>query len=387
MRLVISGSRVISTLLFLGVALLPIYVWKSGGVQISHAILSVAALLLIVNRGLRLDVSGVLFIALVLLMLMRDGVYVWQTGSLVAMLPVFYSAFSLLIFLSVRQWLAEPQAWRYLHAALIVSGSVAVVGVYWAGYGATVSSDGEWRSIGTFNNPNQLGYFSVCLMSLAALLYLRGVMGRLWFAVISAMALFLSIASLSKAAMIACGFALVVSAFVVWRARGQALIGSGLFIALVVVALNIYNSGAMDHYKFVQRIRGIGSQDDDSLSERGYFILSDLDAEAFVFGRGYEVVKNIVGHEVHSTIASYFACYGYFVGIGFVLFLLLWFRRLVRQDGFIAALLVSAPPMMYGITHNGSRFTIFWILIAASMASVKSIKRSREYSGVSAGWN
>lgn len=150
--------------------------------------------------------------------------------------------------------------------------------------------------------------------------------------------------------------------------RGQAIIGGGLLLVLFLVAFKFYDSGSLDDFKFVQRIQDIGSQDDDSLSERCYFILSEIDAPTFVFGRGSEAVKEIVGHEVHSTVASYFACYGYVVGLGFIFFLLLWARHLVRHDGLLGALLVFAPPMMYGITHNGSRFTVFWILIAASMS-------------------
>ena len=36
--------------------------------------------------------------------------------------------------------------------------------------------------------------------------------------------------------------------------------------------------------------------------------------------------------------------------------------------GFIGIFLINLPPMLYGITHNGIRFTIFWILISLTLS-------------------
>src|SRR5690606_1287440 len=62
---------------------------------------------------------------------------------------------------------------------------------------------GYGRAVGTFNNPNQLGYFSVCILSLAYLLYRDEYLSYFAAFVVFVIAIFLSITSLSKAAMIA----------------------------------------------------------------------------------------------------------------------------------------------------------------------------------------
>ena len=150
--------------------------------------------------------------------------------------------------------------------------------------------------------------------------------------------------------------------------RRSLLIGSSLLALAIVVGFYFVQSGSLDEFKFIGRLRGIGQQDDDSLAVRGYSIFSDFGPLQTLIGFGANGAKEIVGHEVHSTLASFFASYGVIGGAAFLGFHFLWIRKLYVSDGRFAAMTIPLAPMLYGITHNGSRFTIYWILLALSFS-------------------
>ena len=51
-------------------------------------------------------------------------------------------------------------------------------------------------------------------------------------------------------------------------------------------------------------------------------------------------------------------------GLLFLAFHIDWVKRMLRTDSALAVVVVAVPPLMYGLTHNGSRFTIYWLLLA-----------------------
>lgn len=356
-----------SLLIMLGISLTPIYLWSSGGVQIAHILLFLGAAWVLWAKGPSMDQAGWIFSILVVYIAIRDSFNAIFDTSLDSVLPIFYAAFSWWIYISMRRWMLDDAAWKYAAWGLFLSGVIAVAGVVMMGYGATVDSEEGWRSIGTFNNPNQLGYFAVCMASLSCLFYVRGVLTLPRLLMLLAGALFLAVASLSKAAMIACGFCLLVAGFVASRSRAKFVVGCVVASILVSVSIFLVNAGALDNYKFFARLASIGSQRDDSMEGRGYGILTDAGAFEFLFGYGAQEVRRLVGHELHSTIASYFANYGVFGGILFVAVLGLWCRQVLKTYGVPGFLALVVPPMLYGLTHNGSRFTVFWLLLALSM--------------------
>lgn len=368
MRAVLSKHALISTWVAMGLALVPIYLWESGGVQISHMLLAVGFVAILALRGFRIDASGVLLTALSLLMVFRDGYSAVHYASFELVVPVFYGIFTWMAFVSLKIWLDDPRSARYLWAGILVSEVIAISGVLYFGYGATIGSDGAWRSVGTFNNPNQLGYYAVCMLSLVGLLYLRGIIGRVMLGIMLAGILFLAIASLSKAAMLACAAGVVAIAFSLGWKRGRVAVGIVVVAVMLTVLVLEYDSGELGNYKFVKRLQDIGTQDDDSIASRGYSILTEMGASEFLFGFGSQGVKDIVGHEVHSTVASYFASFGFVAGFLLVAFLIKWCRRLLLRDGLLGVMIAAFPVILYGVAHNGSRFTIFWLLLAFSMS-------------------
>ena len=85
-------------------------------------------------------------------------------------------------------------------------------------------------------------------------------------------------------------------------------------------------------------------------------------------------MADIVGHEVHSTLGSVINNYGFLGLILFSAVLAIWAFRLWQSYGAVGMISIAGPAMLYGITHNGIRFTIFWLLFAASMAMARNTR-------------
>jgi O-antigen ligase len=353
----------IRTLTFLAVLLLPIYLWQSGGLQLSHALLLFAAGLYVLKNGIGFMRSEVILSCLAIFVLFREGYAVSHGEKPVALISFLYVVFTLMAFNFARRWLRSERNIHTFRWAVSIAVAVAIAGIIVKGYGFTVDAEGE-RAIGTFNNPNQLGYFSVCAFCIAALTYLRGGM-KLWLlCLLFCGTLLLAIASLSKAAMISIAFSGLMASYTVSRSRLSFFIGTGIALTLIVIAVYLVNAGYLNDFKFIERLRGLGEQSDDSLQGRGYNILLDFNAWQFFFGFGAEGVKHILGHELHSTVFSFFASYGAVGGLLFLAFHIDWVKRMLRTDSALAVVVVAVPPLMYGLTHNGSRFTIYWLLLA-----------------------
>lgn len=160
-------------------------------------------------------------------------------------------------------------------------------------------------------------------------------------------------------------------------------IGFPIFwISLVVFGLGFivtyYLQGSFNDYLFVKRLQGMADESDSSLASRGYFGFLEGNTFQILLGLGAERVAEIVGHEVHSTLASVLNNYGV---VGFLMFasaLGVWALKLWRAYGFTGMACLTGPAMLYGITHNGTRFTAFWVLFAASMAMATGIIRERK---------
>jgi len=353
----------------LAVCCLPLYLFRSGGLQISHLLIVIAFAVLVINRSFYLKVHLVQKLVLILFVysFFVEATSVLLGGpekSLFSAFHILFSFFSVAVFMV---FIESDREFRLLKYAFYLSGLVGLMGVFVVGVSLTTDTAGG-RSVGTFNNPNQLGYFSVCYSCILCLLRYEKKVSSFVFWCFMGVAVFLAIASLSKAAMVSIILVLLLASFVFLRSRAELLIGGGIAITLVFYICYLYWDGFFDQLRFIQRLEGIGTGNDDSAEERGYYLIFEAEWYELLFGMGLTKVKELVGHEVHSTIYSFFANYGMLGGVIFVIVLAIWAWGIFRSYGFLAVLLICGAPMAYGLTHNGSRFTIFWLLISFSLA-------------------
>lgn len=360
-------------LLVAGVALLPVYIFDSGGIQPAHALLGMFSAFWLARKGYLPESWSVLLFAIFAYVLLVETSYAILGFSAAHLIHAAFFLYNFILTAAVYSYVREkglPSLVPGLYVAVAIAvGTVLVSGVDLQEYGP------DGRSTGSFNNPNQLGFFSVCLLSLTYLLYHRRAIGYIVAAAFFLSAVFLAIASLSKAAMVA---NLIVVIFAIYpripryrslfTAIGAFFLGSLMYLA--------FNEGIFDDFLFKQRLLRIPVESDSSLEARGYLAFLEGSGLQWLLGLGYGNVDRIVGHEVHSTLGSIVNNYGF---VGLTLFLgslLIWFRRILQSFGLVGLLCITGPAMLYGISHNGTRFTIFWLLFAASIAAAERSRRS-----------
>lgn len=360
-------------LLFFGVALFPLYVFPSGGVQPSHLMLAAFFSLTLIERGIPNSSCFLMFIAFIVYAFITESYYILWGSAISHLVNVIYLFYNFLLAAAIycfyQRFSPISLFIATFFSALIVSGyAVAHIFFGWD----------EVRFTGPFNNPNQLGYFSVVLISLTYLFNRLGVAPYYITIFLSGTAIFFSIMSLSKAAMIP----VVLSAFLVLspvsNARGMKLAWAILVPAALTIAFLFYQQGFFDEYRAVRRLSGMFDENDSSLDARGYLAFFDASSLQLIFGMGTDYARNVLGgKEVHSTLASVFTYYGF---IGFLLFssmLFIWAVAIWSRFGGVALICIAGPSMAYGLTHNGIRFSIFWILFGASLAMARKAQRYR----------
>jgi hypothetical protein len=384
LKLILKSNSLEGFLLALGTLLVPIYVFDSGGIQPAHAILILFTMVVLVRKVAPMEVWYILLAMLSFHSLFLESFYFIAGGDIETLINPMFFFYNLLLVIAVYSF-----SMRYGISALVPGVVIACLVAFLAVVltGVSLQEAGDGRPTGAFNNPNQLGYFSVCILSLTYLLYRHHHLKYIIAVVIFCISIFLSIASLSKAAMIA-NFMVAFMALKPARNNSSqknksshiSILFVWIFLALLglIFISVLYTQGFFDSYLFVQRLHGIAQEDDSSLESRGYFALFDGNALQFIFGLGVSNAISIVGHEVHSTLASVLNNNGI---IGFLLLsgvFAIWFMRLWRTYGFIGMCCIAGPAMLYGITHNGTRFVMFWILLGASMAMASRVSDEKE---------
>lgn len=266
-------------------------------------------------------------------------------------IPLFYT-FNAAIFLC-----ALILARRHRDAFLKVTVDV----VYWTIIVFTVwsfaFSKGEFRTQLGFNNPNQLGYYALLAACLIAMAHRPLGMSRLKGAIGITCCAYLAMLSASRASV-----AGVVGLLVVLLFSSPRTI---IIVGLAAVAL-VSVGGPVSHAIEVSQERYEHGKDArmSFSEERGYDRMI-AHPEYLVTGAGEGGFERFVKpgeptREFHSSVGTVVFSYGI---VGIVLFSLFFVRVVRRAPTRLAVMLV--PPLMYTVAHQGLRFTMFWVVLAA----------------------
>jgi hypothetical protein len=223
------------------------------------------------------------------------------------------------------------------------------------------------RATGTFNNPNQLGYWALLLMSCLAVVKERAPLRPLDILALGA-GFYVLMLSLSKAASIS-GTVLIL--LIIAFCRLQRASGLVLSVLLVLgLVFQIATGGLVERFMSFEpvtnlehRLSGLGKQEDDSLFHRGYIRLIQ-NPQYLAFGAGEGGFERLTqdaekqGKELHSTLGTILMSYG-LIGLGlFATLMLVIFGRAPA-----ASIAYLVPVMMYSVTHMGLRFSEFWVFL------------------------
>lgn len=364
-------DNLIIFLFILYVIMKPFYFWSSGLPQLADFIFVV----LILMVSLRIDM-GKAYIFLskqrIFLLSMLFVLWIFLVNSLWAiilsnpriMFPTVFYLYNIIVFTTVLI-LARRYGQLFIQVfftAIVLSVSIQFLLFFTAG-GYTGG-----RGTANFNNPNQLGYYGILALTSVFYVQSRIYIHRLLFMYVTVASLILVLISLSKAAIIS-AFMLVPlhilfqlgnsrNRFFIITVTVLILIASVFIIGFDLV--EILDSPLLEDVN--RRLLSIGLDSDDSLEGRGYDRIFEH-PEYWIFGAGEGAFHRYAGPlrgEFHSTLGNIQVSYGIF---GTLLFLYILFLAL-KPNSYADWYLIFAL-LVYGLTHNGIRNTLFWILISA----------------------
>jgi len=208
-----------------------------------------------------------------------------------------------------------------------------------------------------FNNPNQLGYFGLC--SLTILLYLSEYykLNKFLFTISLLSGIYIIAISLSNAAMLSAILLLIIHFF---RYIKKALKYLLFFILVLLVIMPFIPEDSLINtviHNVYLRITGIANEPDASLAARGYDRIINHPEYWFV-GAGEGVFyrfDSLINGEMHSSWGTIFFGYGIVGMFVFLLFLINVFKYKKNFFYFI-------PVFFYRLTHQGLRSIYLWLI-------------------------
>jgi hypothetical protein len=357
--------------------LVPVYIFSSGLPQPGDVVILVLVPIVLQqwNGKLSGDMRGAVRALLWFTLWVCLVNYTWMlvTGSFTLfgtdgfmLYPVYY-IYNALIFLA-----AIVMYRRYGDLFLRVTVFAVTTTVFLQVLSSIVFRSNALRGSVFFNNPNQLGYFSLLAATMIALTH-RRLQLRM---VVSALALvccgYLALVSASRAAAGGIACLLVVLVF-----SNPRVIVIASIAAIIAVAGVGPIADAIDASQ--TRILNLNARADRTfLEERGYDRIW-RNQQYLVLGAGEgglsrfndpAFVKNM---EIHSSAGTVLFSYGI---VGSILFALFTWRIIRRAR--LRLMFTLLPPLLYTFAHQGLRFTLLWVVLAIFLALKEEVARPRQ---------
>ncbi|MEK2534203.1 O-antigen ligase family protein [Tetragenococcus halophilus] len=345
----------------------PIYLWSSGLPQISDLSIIFSIIIYTFYRKFTFKITeeikpillvGLLFVVWIIFI---NLIWIFRLQTidnfLVSTFFYIYNYF-LLFFVIALVNHYKNILFKVTYISVIISVIIQFLIYIISGGG-----DGS-RQVGFLNNPNQLGYYSLLILAFLIFFSSKLDIKFYWFMLAMVSSIILILASLSKAAIVSMLGLLILYLFV--KNKKKKLKKKYVVCLALILALGFSMYKATDFFQENQlmnsvqeRVDSIGEDADDNLEGRGYDRLYDH-PEYWITGAGegaYYRFKN--NFELHSTLGNLLISYGI---VGLSLFVLMVLFAL-RNDRFRSTYIVLFL-MVYGLTHNGIRNSLLWILLA-----------------------
>lgn len=267
------------------------------------------------------------------------------------LMSAIYYIFDMIVFLAVLV-MYEKYQHRFIRLTVnLVLISVVIQTLLTFVY----TRESTLRSSGLFNTPNQLGYYAILCSSIVLLGQRKLSLSTVQVAIGQLCCCYLALLSASKAALVSVALLVMIAAI----NRLKMLIAIAVVASFFLFVANPFESAMMRSQQRITADQSLGF-----FEERGYDRIVDH-PEYLIFGAGegkyirYEFTSRIKAHELHSSIGTLIFCYGI---VGTVLFFNFLYQ--VARGGNFRRFLLLIPPASYGLTHQGLRFTLLWIMLA-----------------------
>ena len=352
------------------IALKPLYLSQSGSLQICDIFMVFGLIYLFFSSHGRvcLPVYAKPFIkallAFTVFVIAINGL--WTLTGYSYIKPILYyvfNFFAVIICLCVYQKNGKQVFEQAIFQGVFLSAIIALLGL--------VINASSGRATGFFNNPNQLGYYGVVIFSLALLPKKNHWNIATWFVLLVGCSCV--VLSLSKAAFVSLMVQILL--YVIFARNQQsatALVKRGFWLLFFGVVLYLFLftdvlSGSVFDPLIRMRKRlfsSLNEGDSDFGSGRGYDRIKELGIH-FLWGMAegnYSRFVSLSGLEAHSTYVSVLVSYGL---IGFLLYIFFLAIAIFRKNRTLKNCAIASGPLLYGLTHNGIRNTLVWILLVS----------------------
>lgn len=382
----IINILVISTL-----ALLPIYIFKSGGYQLVDLSIILCIIAAVLSKSdkddLLLNKAYALLPFVIWAILLNIGYALIYPKMLLevsyAMVFVLYNFVIFFSFIILFNRLVNNQNIIYIYIGLIISVFLCffVKGEYEEGL----------RNALSFNNPNQLGYFSIILMSYFIVLFdlrynfnLDNTFYRILGAIIIIAAHIFIILSISRASAVA------IIILDIWLLKNilkkEIMIDLSFGFIILILFFVIYGHSFIKTQLEARPGRNIQEMDSEeitqSLQERVFRHFTNMRGWQIIVGMGGTGIegdkmgvsllkRDRFAIEVHNTFGAVLKIYG-IIGLIFFGF---WIMKMLKYTyPYRTSLFIWFAILMQNMTHNGIRFRSAWIFLAFLLVAANLLR-------------
>ncbi|OPL10020.1 MAG: hypothetical protein AVO34_12615 [Firmicutes bacterium ML8_F2] len=350
------------------------YIMPSGLPQLADAIIALLLFpwaIVYINRIPQtvrsFTLLMLLFVFWVSIVSLVNALYLSKTGTL---MPMAWYAFNFLFILglgALAGFLSYGQYYLILRRVFYLSVVTTLILFL-------LTFDFGVRPTGTFNNPNQVGYYGLLIFCNIVIASWATNHVSLTCKIILVLAALICIMSFSLTATGALAVAIAGFFFLSKRPKLRVRTVFNLILFLLVFsgsAILFFTSaiGEKVSGNWEARIGRIEQKTEDVLTSRGYDRIVEY-PQHVLFGAAeretWRFAERATTHELHSTLGTLVFSYGI---IGILLFLVM--IGIVLWGAPFGIWLVIAAPLAYGFTHQGMRQPMFWMLLFITMYAIK----------------
>lgn len=389
---------IVGVLTIFSFAMLPVYLFSSGGFQlvdVTIVLLSLAIFMAINASEMQVGVYLISpFIPFISWSIIINSYYsmgsISEGGYLLSTVQLIFGFYILFLFSIVfNRILSDPRGVKYLYWSLLAACITP-----WL----IEAKRGSLRNALSFNNPNQLAYYSILILSMLLLINsvdteIRNKGKMRWILTITILIFsnIFVIISASRAGFVIVALLDIYFFYTLLRRHTKLflflvfMIVSILMVAMQnKIVMNKKSSNDMTEANHMQTIHKRFTKNDviESLSKRAFGHIEDKNDLSIILGGGASkghlgVVKvdSMLMLEAHNMIMEIFDSYGI---VGVVLFLGGSVFFIVRLGSFPYKWFFFIVLLLYNISHNGIRFRCMWVAIA--LISVAALASSRRQS-------
>ena len=383
----------------------PFYLWSSGLPQPADLLLIMYMVIAVMMNGGKLKAiyatikwKNTFFVLCIIQLLVNLFWYLFTDDRemIVASAQYFFNYLAISLCIHIIADSGVEKTAKAVCSGSFISVLIAAVSVMLG-----LGNDKSGRPSGFFNNPNQLGYYAIIVLTI--MLLFRNMIHKKQYWVMLFATIYLNIQSLSKASVISVVILLLAEAIVLYREDRNikrfalmllivSVLGTIIFLFLFSDLALFFNSPILLQLK--TRMIGISTENDSSLmTGRGYARVYEMGIN-YLWGMGegaYERFETLKRFEVHSTYINLFVSYGVIVFAGYIKLFAQAIKchyRTFRNIAYMSGL------FFYFLTHNGIRNTLLWILLALLISdnqyyleNKKSYFDLTEYNKISSTWS